>query len=58
MSAGLQELLAYAAVVAAAGWLILRWRSKRARACSACGPTAHRLAPPTGVRPRGLKVLP
>ncbi|HWB81408.1 MAG TPA: hypothetical protein VG755_40880 [Nannocystaceae bacterium] len=54
MSAALQELVVYALVIAAAGWLIIRWRSKRARACSNCAPAR----PTGGVRPRSLKVLP
>lgn len=56
MSAYLQELVAYALVLAAAAWLGLRWRSKRARACSACTPAKPSIG--KGIRARGLEVLP
>jgi len=57
VSAALQELVVYAAVLAASASLLLRWRRSKARACSACAP-ASTPATIRGVRARGLTILP
>ena len=57
MSPLVQQLVVYAAVLMAAGWLLRRWLGRRRRsACERCGPP---LRPPRGrgVRPKALRVL-
>jgi hypothetical protein len=55
----LQELLAYAVVLAAVGWTVGRWHRNRTRGCSACSavPLPRSAAPLQGVRARGLTIL-
>lgn len=64
MSGAMQELLAHAAVLVAAGWILAQRLRRRAKAkaeggCDGCG-SASVLARGSarGLRPRSLRVLP
>lgn len=54
--AWLQEIAVWAILMTAAVALVRRFAGGRARACPACAPP--RRAPATGIRARGLTILP
>ncbi|MEM7153447.1 MAG: hypothetical protein AAF799_11435 [Myxococcota bacterium] len=64
MSPFAQQLVVYAAIAVATGWLLRRWlgnkrsASASASACERCGSKATRRTPTRAVRPASLRVLP
>ncbi|MEM9462507.1 MAG: hypothetical protein AAGF11_50630 [Myxococcota bacterium] len=60
MSPLVQQLIVYAVVLGAAGWLVRRyWQGRRGRSESSCDRCGARRAPapPRGIRSTALRVL-
>ncbi|MCA9650569.1 MAG: hypothetical protein H6712_16440 [Myxococcales bacterium] len=58
MSPLAQQLVAYAAVLVAAGWLLRRWLRRQGPAsCERCSPARSAAPRGRGIRPASLRVL-